>query len=100
MSSNENQNITALLAAAAGGDVAARNQVVQLLYEDLKRSAQAMLAHDGQRHNINATALVHECYGRLFDGRPVEVSGQHHFRRLAARTMRHLLIDLARKGAV
>src|SRR5690242_1215906 len=88
--------ITLLLARARSGDQAAWNEVVELLYDDLKRLARVRADRSGG--TLNATGLVNECYMRLAQaGSQKEVVDRGHFLALAARVMRQVLVDHARK---
>ncbi len=86
--------ITQLLDRAGGGDRAAWDRLVQLVYPDLKRLARGSLG--GGRHTLDTTALVHECYLRLAQaaGAPRD---RGHLLSLAVRIMRQILIDHARE---
>jgi RNA polymerase sigma factor (TIGR02999 family) len=91
----DRENITQLLADAGGGDHAAWDRLVHLVYPDLKRLAQRSLG-PGSQLTLNTTALVHECYLRLSraDGAPRDRS---HLMSTAVRIMRQVLIDHARE---
>ena len=89
-------DITLLLERARSGDGAAWDEVVALLYDDLKRLARVRADNSGG--TLNATGLVNECYIRLAQaGSQNEVLNRGHFLALAARVMRQVLIDHARK---
>jgi RNA polymerase sigma factor (TIGR02999 family) len=88
--------ITLLLERARAGDQAAWNEVVELLYDDLKRLARVRA--DSSGGTLNATGLVNECYMRLAQaGSQKDVVDRGHFLALAARVMRQVLVDHARK---
>lgn len=74
--------------------------VTPAVYAELKRIADALMAGERADHTLEPTALVHEAYARLFvEGVPA-LEGRAHFLRLAARAMRHVLVDHARaRGA-
>ena len=89
------QPITHLLDRWSRGDAAAQEELIPLLYQDLRRLARRALA--GRRgHTLQCTALVHEAYLRLAarDGR---WQNREHFFAVAARAMRHVLVDHARR---
>jgi RNA polymerase sigma factor (TIGR02999 family) len=88
-------DITQLLDRAGGGDRRAWDQLVELVYPDLKRLARSSRGSDGA-HTLNTTALVHECYLRLSraSGAPRD---RGHLLSLAVRIMRQVLIDHARE---
>jgi RNA polymerase sigma factor (TIGR02999 family) len=87
-------DITQLLDRAGGGDADAWDALVQLVYPDLKRLARGALAGN-DKHTLNTTALVHECYLRLSQasGAPRD---RGHLMSLAVRIMRQVLVDHAR----
>ncbi|HWI87467.1 MAG TPA: ECF-type sigma factor [Sphingomonas sp.] len=67
-------------------------------YEDVRRVARRMIASDGQRRVLQATELAHEAVLRLIGTNRMEIRDSAHMLALAARTMRRVLIDEARKG--
>ena len=85
--------ITVLLGHARGGDGAAWDRVVHLLYADLKRLARRASAGSGGQ---DVTALVHDCYLRLDRGGADGIESRAHFLSVAAMAMRQLLINHAR----
>ncbi len=86
----------ALLAEAESGDRAAFNRLVEVVYPELKRLAHYQLAKERGNHTLSTTAIVHEAYERLAAGELNWVD-KPHFMRTAARIMRHLLVDYARR---
>jgi RNA polymerase sigma factor (TIGR02999 family) len=88
--------ITLLLDRARSGDQSAWNQVIELLYDDLKRLARSRAENtDG---TLNPTGLVNECYMRLAQsGSQSKVLNRGHFLALAAKVMRQVIVDHARK---
>jgi RNA polymerase sigma factor (TIGR02999 family) len=90
--------ITALLAAARGGNRAAADRVFALLYDELRRVASRQAGRFGGAVTLSTTALVHEAYLRLAGGEAVPANDRVHFFALAARVMRNVLIDHARAG--
>jgi RNA polymerase sigma factor (TIGR02999 family) len=86
--------ITALLRSAHAGSSDALNEAFQLLYRELRRLARRSLGHDGG--TLDATGLVHECFLRMAggDARPGD---RGHFLALAARVMRQVICDHARR---
>jgi len=87
--------ITVLLGRARGGDRAAWNDVVALLYADLLRLARR--AGLGSRpHTLNATALVNECYLRMAKSGAAAIHDRAHFLAVAGRAMRQILVNHAR----
>ena len=90
--------VTALLAAARGGDRAAGDRVFALVYEELRRVASRQGMRFGAGATMSTTALVHEAYLKLAGDDALSANDRTHFFALAARAMRHILIDHARKG--
>lgn len=88
--------VTDLLLAWRGGDEAARDRLVPLIYDDLHRLARAQLARERRGHTLQPTALVHEAYLRLVDHGRLDWQGRTHFLAIAATTMRRLLVSHAR----
>jgi len=88
-------DVTELLHAWNGGDIRARDQVVGLMYEELRRRAAAYIRRERRDHTLQPTALVHEAYLRLVNQRaPWRNRGQ--FFSLASQIMRRILVDRAR----
>lgn len=89
-------NITDLIAAHRDGDKSAYDQVVALLYPDLRRLAHRQLARYHGNATMQTTAVVNEAYLKLrkSGGNAVD---REHFLGMAAKTMRHVIIDYARK---
>lgn len=79
------------------GDKAAAEDLLALVYDELRRLAAGYLRRERQGHTLDATALVHEAYLRLVDGPRVSWQGRTHFFAVSARVMRRLLIDHARE---
>ncbi len=92
--------VTRLLKAAAEGDSDASNQLLGVVYENLRMIAGQRMAGERPGHTFQATALVHEAYIRLLGKAEVQWAGRGHFYRAAAEAMRKILIDHARaRGA-
>jgi RNA polymerase sigma-70 factor, ECF subfamily len=89
--------ITALLDGYARGDRAALDRAIPLLYEELYRIAAAHIRREDAGHTLSATALVSEAYMRLAQLQEMDWSGQRHFLSMAARVMRRVLVDHARR---
>jgi RNA polymerase sigma factor (TIGR02999 family) len=92
-------DITGLLSDAASGDEAASGQVWSALYSELRRLARIKLDRERPDHTLSPTALVHEAYLKLVDGAVASSANRHHFLAVAARAMRQILVDHARKRA-
>jgi RNA polymerase sigma factor (TIGR02999 family) len=87
--------VTRLLQSARGGDPAAFELLVPLIYEDLRRLARLQLGHEYGERTLNATALVHESFLKLRAG-ALAAADRAHFLAIAARAMRQVLVDHAR----
>ncbi|MEX2528110.1 MAG: sigma-70 family RNA polymerase sigma factor [Gemmatimonadota bacterium] len=87
---------TRLLVEASQGDRSAMDQLLPLVYQEMKLLARSHLSRESQGHTLNATALVHEAYIRLVDQDRVEWQGRAHFFALASLAMRRILISHAR----
>jgi len=90
-------DVTRLLDQVRTGNQQAANQLVPLVYAELRRMAGAYMQHERPGHTLQATALVDEAYMRLIGGEPVDWQNRAHFFGLAARTMRQILMDYARR---
>ena len=89
--------VTRLLDAAARGERAAADQLLPLVYDELRKLAAARLAKEPSGQTLQATALVHEAYLRLVGDDPCRAfDGRGHFFAAAAEAMRRILVDRAR----
>jgi RNA polymerase sigma factor (TIGR02999 family) len=81
------------------GDPQAADQLLPLVYDELRRLAAARLAREAPGQTLDATALVHEVFLKLAprDSRGAKWADQGHYFRVAARAMRRILVDRARK---
>ncbi len=91
------QQITALLTAHRGGDKQAADRLFSLIYEELKAVAHLQLARQRSVQTVNTTALVHEVYLKMGGQAKHDWQGKAHFLAVAAKAMRHILVDYARK---
>ncbi len=89
--------ITVLLQQMKAGDPAAEADLLPRLYDELRRVAQAQIGKERASHTLQATALVHEAYLRLFGGQVPDFRDRGHFLAVASRAMRHVLVDHARR---
>ncbi len=89
--------VTELLAAWRGGDTAARDRMIELVYDELHSIAQRQLARERSNHTLQPTALVHEAFMRLAGQRKIEFNDRAHLLGVAAQVMRRILIDHARR---
>ncbi len=91
------QPVTQLLHAAARGESQAAEELLPLGYDELRKLAQARMGRTPPGHTLQATALVHEAYARLVGGQDPGWEGRGHFFFAAARAMRDILVEHARK---
>src|SRR5262245_59924252 len=91
------QNVTALLDDWSRGNHGALNQLLPLVYGELRRIAARQLEKERVGHTLQPTALVHEVYLRLIDQRHVDWWNRAHFFGVAAHIMRRILVDHARR---
>jgi RNA polymerase sigma factor (TIGR02999 family) len=90
--------VTQVLDAIARGDAQASEQLLPLIYQELRRLAASMMAQEPAGHTLEATALVHEAYVRLVDSEEeLKWSHRGHFFAAAAEAMRRILVDKARR---
>jgi RNA polymerase sigma-70 factor (ECF subfamily) len=87
---------TTLLLAWRQGDAAALDELISLVYQELRRMAHRYLAGQRPGHTLQTTALVHEAYLHLVDCRQVRWQDRTHFLAVTARLMRRILVDYAR----
>ncbi|MGD8277350.1 MAG: ECF-type sigma factor [Gemmatimonadota bacterium] len=90
-------DITTLLEAVRDGDRAAIDRLFPALYDELRRLAHAQRREWHGDYTINTTALVHEAYLKLVRQERVGLNERSHFFALAAKAMRHILMDYARR---
>jgi RNA polymerase sigma factor (TIGR02999 family) len=90
-------NITALLAEWGGGKPEALQRLTPLIYEELRRLANHYLRQEANPNTLQSTALVHEAYLRMVKQDAVNWQGRSHFFGIAARLIRQILVDHARK---
>jgi RNA polymerase sigma factor (TIGR02999 family) len=90
-------SVTQLLAEWRRGDEAALTRLIPLVYAELRRVASARLRHEAPNHTLQTTALVHEAYVRLVGLERLSLRDRTHFFAMAARLMREILVDHARR---
>mgnify|MGYP001812182427 CR=1 FL=1 len=100
MSDMVDPDLTGLLLRCSEGDVDAREELLPVVYDELRRVAGGFMRRERQGHTLQPTALVHEAYLRLVDQSRVEWRNSVHFTALAATMMRRILIDHARSHQV
>ena len=91
------ESITQLLLKWSDGDPSALDQLMPLVYDELRQLARSYLRRRGNQHSLQATALVNEAYLRLVNQRQVSWRNRAQFFGLAAKLMRDLLVDHVRK---
>jgi RNA polymerase sigma factor (TIGR02999 family) len=89
--------VTGWLQAWGRGDVEAEGRLYGLVYDELRRQAARLLRRERREHTLQPTALVHEAYLRLAELRGGQWPSRAHFFAMAARAMRHVLVDHARR---
>ena len=99
MDTPSSADVTRLLVAWSGGDASAAEEVMPLVYEELRQLARGYLRRERGDHTLQPTALVHEAYLRLVDEGQVNWESRAHFFGIAARVMRRILVDHARRLA-
>ena len=91
-------DVTQILSAIEQGDPQAAEQLLPLVYDELRKLAAARLAHEKPGQTLQATALVHEAYLRLVDtDKAPHWNSRGHFFAAAAEAMRRILVDQARR---
>lgn len=91
------EQVTQLLVAWGGGDQAARDELMPLVYEELRRLAHQCIRRERPGHTLQTSALLNEAYLRLVDQKNIHWQDRAHFFGIAARLMRQVLVDYARK---
>ena len=89
--------ITKLLKDWSGGDSAALDRLIPLVYDELHRLAHQHMRHERKGHLLQTSALINEAYLRLVDGPDLTLENRAHFFGVAARLMRQILVDEARR---
>src|SRR5215470_4670505 len=90
------EGITVLLRRWRDGDADAESELYPIVLPELRRRATAMMRAERPGHTLQPTALIHEAWMRVKGSKPVDWRDRTHFFALAARIMRHILIDHAR----
>lgn len=97
MSTEAGGEVTSLLEKVRQGNEDAANQLVPLVYDELRRMAGAYMNRERSNHSMQATDLVHEAYMRLVGPTPAQPQNRAHFFAIAAHSMRQVLLDHARR---
>jgi len=93
----EPRHITALLKGCSDGNAAAWEELMPLVYGELRRQAAGYLSRERSDHTLQATALIHEAYFKLVGNDKIEWQNRNHFFAIAATAMRRILVDYARE---
>jgi RNA polymerase sigma factor (TIGR02999 family) len=95
--SESTSDVTRLLVRLRGGEEAALDELLPAMYDSLRNIARNQLRGERADHTLQTTELVHEAYMKLVDHETVDWQDRQHFFAVAARAMRQILVDHARK---
>ena len=90
-------DVTRILQSIEEGDPKAAEELLPLVYDELRRLASHQMASEAAGQTLQPTALVHEAWLRLVGGNPPDWNNRQHFFRAAAEAMRRILVDRARQ---
>jgi RNA polymerase sigma factor (TIGR02999 family) len=93
------ESVTRMLREWSGGDREALNRLIPIVYDELRRIAHRCLDRERDGHTLSTTGVVHEAYLKLQRQQGVVCENRTHFYAIAARSMRQILVDYARKLA-
>jgi RNA polymerase sigma factor (TIGR02999 family) len=96
MADDSSHQITLLLHEWNKGDDNALEQLMPLVYEELRRMARGYLRHQAPNHTFQTSELIHEAYLKLAKGNEPDWQNRAHFFGVASKAMRHILVDYAR----
>ena len=96
MASGSAPDVTQLLVNWSQGDQGALEQLMPLVYGELRRLASSYLRRERSNHTLQSTALVHEAFMRLVNQQDVQWRNRAHFYAIAAQMIRRILVDYAR----
>lgn len=96
MIENNSHQITLLLGDWSNGDEYALEQLMPLVYEELRRMARSFMRKQPSGHTFQTTELIHEAYLKISAGKEKQWQNRAHFFGVAAKAMRHILVDYAR----
>ena len=96
MTSGPAPDVTRLLLSWSQGNQAALDELMPLVYDELRRLAPAYLRRERSNHTLQSTALVHEAFMRLVNQQEVDWRNRAHFFAIAAQMIRRILVDYAR----
>lgn len=99
MSEKEKQvgEVTVLLSKVRSGDAIARDELMTLVYTELRRIAARQMSREHRQLTLQPTALVHEAWLRIAQAKDIEWQSRAHFFAVAAQIMRRILVDSARE---
>jgi len=97
MTNMQPKNITILLNKVSEGDNFALERILPLVYNELRTISSKYLRDEYRKHTLQTTELVHEAYLRLIGDEKLNWESRSHFFGIAARSMRQILVDYARK---
>ena len=89
--------IAETLGASQSGDLRAREELWPVIYDDLLAIAKRYMGRERAGHSLQPTAIVHEAFMRLVDVDEIQAGGRTHFLGIAAKAMRRILVEHARK---
>jgi RNA polymerase sigma factor (TIGR02999 family) len=90
------KDVSAILSAWGEGNQEAGNELMGIVYQELRRLASRYLQNERAGHTLQPTALVHELYLKFFSTEPLRLHDREHFLAVAARQLRHIVVDHAR----
>ena len=96
MTNVDSQQITSLLVEWGNGDQSALENLMPLVYDELRRIARRFMRRQSAGHTFQTTELIHEAYLKLARGEEQNWKNRAHFFGVAAQAMRHILVDYAR----
>jgi RNA polymerase sigma factor (TIGR02999 family) len=91
------EQVTELLVAVRSGEAGAWDRLIPLVYHELRELAESQLRQEHGARTLNPTGLVHEAYLKLMAAGTLDASSRAHFLGIAARAMRQVLVDAARR---
>ena len=91
------KDITTLLLEWSGGNRAALDEMMPMIYAEIRQLATRALSRERPNHTLQSTALAHELYLKLIDQKRVQWRDREHFLAVASQTIRRILVDYARR---
>lgn len=99
MQDRDQSEITQILKDWNNGDIAAKERLLPIVYDELKRQARSLMSSERSNHTLQPTALVHEAFLRISHQSGIDWQNRNHFYGIASRLMRQILVDHARRHA-